>query len=142
MWLRSRRANTHILLFSEVSWVKLTANHRDNSETCPNLGQHHHVPGRVRHCTLPLSGSPQGRYVVNRKETGAAYDGSDDLCGRGSAGRRPMSGRFCRSGVGRPCFPGSARVSPCLAGCVDEVPERSELNYELAKRTREIIDNR
>jgi hypothetical protein len=50
------------------------------------------------------------------------------LCIYPPAGRRPMSGRFCQSGVGRPCFPGSAqtaRVSPCLAGCVNGVPKRS-----------------
>jgi hypothetical protein len=101
----------------------------------PNSGP---TSPRSRPCTtlyVTVAREPSGIvWYLNGKETGAAYDGSDDLCGWGSArlcrrtsaGRRPMSGRFCRSGVGRLGFPGSARVDKCLAGCVDRVPERSE----------------
>jgi hypothetical protein len=37
-----------------------------------------------------------------------------------------MSCKLCRSDVDRRCFPGSAQIDTCLAGCVDGVPERSE----------------
>jgi hypothetical protein len=40
-----------------------------------------------------------------------------------------MSCKLCRSDVDRRCFPGSAQIDTCLAGCVDGVPERSEQLY-------------
>jgi hypothetical protein len=61
--------------------------------------------------------------------------GSACLCRHTSAGHRPMSGRFCRFGVSRPCFPGSARVGTCLAGYVDGVPERSDNLWHILRYT-------
>jgi hypothetical protein len=127
--------NNEAYYFSELYWVKLSAQY---AETTRRRAQIWTNITTFQAVYVIVAREPSEAFrdgMVNGKGTGAALRaGSDGLCGRGSAypcrrmsaGRRPMSGRFCRSGVGRPCPPESAQVGTCLAGCVDRVPERSD----------------